>query len=123
MSSYAERQVQKKKKNLRLNFISSVGFQASKIFEDLLQNNFWNHFQEKIVWFGNSLPHDLENQQSWEIGLDGFWGNRIQRCKNVSADKFFVCFWATIIEWRIALKYCVLFFLIFYLEEFQPMKY
>ena len=48
MSSYAERHVQKKKK-LRLNFISSVGFQASKIFENLLQNNFWNHFQEEIV--------------------------------------------------------------------------
>ena len=54
----------------------------------------------------------------------GFGVINIQKCKKLLlAIFFFGHFWATIMDWRTALKYWILFFLISYLEEFQPVKY
>ena len=49
----------------------------------------------------------------------GFEVIGIQTCKKVSADKSFVPFWAAIMDLQIALRYCILIFLILYLEEFS----
>ena len=50
LSSYVQRHVHN---NSSLNFMSAVGFQASKIWmfflENLLQSQFGNHFQAEII--------------------------------------------------------------------------
>ena len=64
-----------------------------------------------------------KTQKSWDIGLEEFGVRGIQKCKKISADKFCLHFWATIMDIWIALKYQILFFLISNLQEFQPVKY
>ena len=45
-----------------------------------------------------------KTQESWEIGLDGFWGNENSETqKNFSWQIFFV-FWVAIMDLQIALK-------------------
>ena len=46
-----------------------------------------------------------KNQESWELWLDGLWGNRHSKMQKNSANIFFGIFWATIMELLIALKY------------------
>ena len=46
----------------------------------------------------------------------------IQKCQKFLPKMFFLRFWAAIMHLQIALKYYILFFLISYLEEFQPVK-
>ena len=40
----------------------------------------------------------MKNQESWELWLDGFWGNRHSKMPNISAKIFFLCFWAAIMD-------------------------
>ena len=122
------------KKNTSLNFMSFVGFQASKMctlfwkiywrasFEINLGRN--NSLKPPVFGFWDILPLVFKNQESWELWLDRFWGNR-HSFKNAktSTDNFFFRFWTTITDLLTALKYWILFFLLSYLEEFQPVKY
>ena len=84
LSSYVERHVQKKSS---LNFMSLVGFKASKIWfffsENLLESKFSNSFQAKIIpWSRMFLDFLTEfhmvwkNQESCESWLVRCWVRR-----------------------------------------------
>ena len=82
LSSYVDGHVQK---NSSMNFMSSIGFQTSKIwmflfFVELVWKLFSGRscsLEPPVFWFYNNQFHMVwKNQSSWEIGLDGFWGNR-----------------------------------------------
>ena len=78
--------------------------------ENILGSYFGNHFQAEIVpcsplffYFQTVFHMVWKNQESWVLGVFGVIG--IQKCKIFSADKFFLCFWAAIMDLWIALKY------------------
>ena len=79
--------------------------------EIFLLSYFGNYFQAEIVpqspMFFDFLTffHMVwKTQESWEIGLDGFWGNENSEMqKNFSWQIFFV-FWVAIMDLQIALK-------------------
>ena len=85
LSSYVEGHVQK---NSTLNFMSLVGFQASKIwtffFGKFFMELFWKSFSGRnsslefpgVFLFSSSFPYDLLALRVLRDWLDGFWGNR-----------------------------------------------
>ena len=99
----------------------SVGFQFSKIcmfffgkftaeqvLKSFLGRN--NSLKPPVFDVCDSLPFVvLKNQESWELWLDGFWGN--SKMQKISAKNFLLHLWAAIVEIS-ALKYWILFFLI-----------
>ena len=93
------------KKKSSLNFISLVGFQASKIWMCFFLAKFTaeqqvlklfsgrsNSLEPPVFRFSNSLPYDLEESNSWEPSLVAFWVNRHWKMQQLSADNFFCVF-------------------------------
>ena len=79
--------------------------------KNVLRSKFWNHFQAEII--PESLLFldivivlhlVLQNQESWELWLDGFWGNRHSKKRKISGRIFFH-FWAAIMYLLTALRY------------------
>ena len=115
LSTYVEGHVKKKSS---LNFMSSVGFQASKMWTFL-----WKFIVE-LVWKSflgrnNSLESPVfsyfltvfhmvwKNQESCESWLVGFWVSRYSKTGKISTIFFFFFFhfWAGIKDLLITLKY------------------
>ena len=90
LSSYVEKHLQK---NSSLHFMSPVSFQASKvlmIFRNFFMELFWKSFSGRNSSLKPSVSLFLtvfymvwKNQESWEIGLDGFWSNRHSKTQNI----------------------------------------
>ena len=80
-------------KNSSLHFMSPVSFQASKvlmIFRNFFMELFWKSFSGRNSSLKPSVSLFLtvfymvwKNQESWEIGLDGFWSNRHSKTQNI----------------------------------------
>ena len=102
-----------KKFKSEFHFFSSFsGLQNLDVFlENLLQSKLWNHFQAKIILWSFLFLDFLivfcmvwKNQKS-EPPLVGFWGNSHSKMQEISAKKYFLHFWATIMDLLIALTY------------------
>ena len=52
----------------------------------------------------------LKNQESWELWLDVFWGNKHWKMQKINAENFGGGLWAPIMDLLTALKYEILFF-------------
>ena len=59
-----------------------------------------------------------KNQESWNSWLGEFWVRALSKVPKISVNKFFLRFWAAIMDLLITLKYYILFFLISYLQEY-----
>ena len=81
------------------NFMSSFGFQASKIwmfFGKIFAELVWKSFSGRnssleppVFWFSNSLPYGLEESRELWILITWFWVSRTKRQK-ISTNNF--CF-------------------------------
>ena len=99
MSSYAENHV---KKNSSLNYVSSVGFQASKICmffgkftaEQVLKSFLGTNNSLKAPAFGfcDSLPFGLEESRELRALIDRFGSNTHSKMQKISAKNFFYTF-------------------------------
>ena len=132
LSSYVEGLVQK---NSSLNFMSSVGFQVSKIwmfFWKLFVELFWKSFSGRnsspepiygapCFWFSSSLPYGLEEPRELRDLIRWVLGG-IQNCKKFSALNFFL-FLSHHYGFMNCFEILNFVFLISYLGEFQPVKY
>ena len=130
LSSCVERYM---KKISSLNFMSLVGFQASKMWkffwkiysEASLQIIFRkknNSLEPPAFWFSNSLPCCLgETCKSW---LVRFWVSRHSKKQKHSANSFSFAFLSCCYGFTNYFEILIfLFFLISYLEVIQPVKY
>ena len=129
-SSYVEEHV---KKNSSLNFMSLAGFQASKIWmcfwkltaEQVLKSfsSRNNSLKPPVFGFSNSLPYGLEESREFRA-LIRWVLNMHSKLKKVSSNNFFFAFLSCHYGFTNYFEILTFaFFLIFYLEDFQPVKH
>ena len=92
-----------------------------KNFVDLFWKSFWGRNNSLDPPFLTIFNMVWKNQESCESWLVEFWVIRRLKMQANFYQQFILCFWAAIMDLPITLKY--FFFLIPYLEKFQPVKY